>query len=302
MKILKIRKPIIDNDINCAILLAIIDDKFYINGFIYNFYSQICYDKERGLKFLDYDYFFNERLFIKKNVEYPLLKNSIKNGNTGIINYIKHEINKNRYVIGNIFFDEIIYQGRILIYGYNNYDLYIATVYNNGGWVTKKISYLKFIDIIEDKYKDKNYCSFDTFYYNSGFLSEFKIEIMHNELNEYIDEDKNNEIYGINGIKTFFNNIDNLNLNLFKISLDTLYFHKSIMIKRLDFLIEKKYLPYNTNLMLLINDNINIIKKLRILINDVNSLSQKSNFNINQLWENYLKNDYKFTSELLINT
>ena len=302
MKMLNIRKPLINNDINGSILLAIIDNKYYSNGFLYNYYFQICYDKEKGLKFLDYNYFFNEKLFIKKYVEYPLIKNISRDGN-GLINYIKFEIDRNRYVISNIYINANIYQGRILIYGYNESEFNIATVYENGGWVTKNISFQKYIDIIEKENIDKNYCTFDILYNNTEFLSEFSIDLMNNELNEYIGNDKNNNLlYGICGINSFFNdNISNFNINLFKISIDTLCLHKFIMLKRLEFLFEKTNLSCNANLIDSVYHSINIIKKMLKLIIDLDNLNKKSNImSIRELWDEFIKLENRFINELLL--
>lgn len=307
MKILKIREPIIKNDIDNSILLAILDDVIY-NGFLYNYFIQIIYDKKISLDFINYDYFFDNKVFVKKYISYPLLHNL--RDEIGLINYFKFEIERNRYVISHFTTDIIIgeelYHRKILIYGYDDSsnELYIALINKDKGWIIKKISYNKYIDLIQNEYCDNKYCNFDILYHNKSIRRKFSKKIMIKEVKDYSKYSENNKNKGIYGIEAFFNDIINDN-NKFQIdyvkSFNILFEQKDLMTRRIEFLVEKKYI--DNTIIELNNSCIKIIKKLFMevqLYYNVNILNQKELIKtIEMLCREYIILEHKFVNELI---
>ncbi len=100
--------PTIQSDVDSSLCQMIIPTAFYDNGWIYNFFCRLRYDKEMGAVTFDkYNTFMNEGILLKRYFEYPWKPDTdLKEVFYFLISYLKKG-----YLIVN-YLEDITYDGR----------------------------------------------------------------------------------------------------------------------------------------------------------------------------------------------
>lgn len=253
---LPIEVPAIRSYLGDAFCFSIINSKAFSSGWVYDKYInlQYClYDNQ--MKYADYGYYDfcpNEGVFLQSF-------NFVPNKSSCLINYIKEMINDGFYFFGT--WNETLipgaggyssYGGMFLhgcfIYGYDDEKrVFLTQGYKTDNiWGTFVVSYETFVKSV---LPDGKYYLFWGYKVNAEYIWKFNIERMKDSLINYIKEDtyieSMNSYYGIEGCYKLFDHIEEqcFKLNSLHIpSIYNVYEHKTIMVNRIKFLLENKYI------------------------------------------------------------
>lgn len=260
-KVLKNLDPSIRPYLGDAFCFSIIDDVAFESGWVYDKYMQIEFTPEDGqIKYADYDYYDfvpGEGVFIKSFTEIPI---GCCNQEY-ICGMIQEMLDEDEYffalwdeqVITNYLNDEKEtggYEHGCFLYGYDSEEqmFYTQGYLGEEKWKRVQIPYDVFYQALS-YFPEKGQIAFIGYKLVEDYEWKFDFDRMKSGLSNYQKSLQNEDgrILDLRAEQRFFGNIM-MEQQIHYPSLYCLHEHKSIMEKRVDFLMERKYIKRDEKL------------------------------------------------------